>query len=129
MNPAGNIAHAEEFHEPLAEVLSRVEKELAEMARLVDHNQSLIARLTWAVGATDPSYVTAMQEADLVSQKLDGIAGFLRAIATALPADLHVDTHSATGDLLLAELTRKIGARGRDKAHDGSQLAGEFDLF
>lgn len=129
MSAEGNTALAEEFHEPLADVLSRVEGALAEMARLVDHNQSLIARLTWTVGAADPSYVAAMQEADLVSQKLDGIAGFLRAIAKTLPADFHVETHRATGDLLLADLTHKIGARGQGKAQDACQGAGEFDLF
>lgn len=128
MSAEGNTAQAE-FHEPLADVLSRVEGTLAEMARLVDHNQSLIARLTWTAGAADPSYVAAMQEADLVSQKLDGIAGFLRAIAKALPADFHVETHRATGALLLADLTHKIGARGGEKAHDAGQAAGDFDLF
>ncbi|HWK67423.1 MAG TPA: hypothetical protein VNS34_21050 [Rhizobiaceae bacterium] len=129
MNAEGNIALAEEFHEPLADVLSRVEGVLAEIARLVDHNQSLIARLTWTAGAADPSYVAAMQEADLVSQKLDGIAGFLRAIAKTLPADFRVETHRATGDLLLAELTRKIGARGREEPDAAGEGPGEFELF
>ena len=81
MLPAQTIAaHAEEFHEPLAAVMLRVEEELTAMARLVDHNQSLVARLTWAAGAADTAYVKAMQEADLISQKLAGIADFLRMI-------------------------------------------------
>ncbi len=129
MSPAGNVVHVTEFHEPLAEVILRVEKELAEMARLVDHNQSVIARLSWTAGASDPSYVSAMQEADLISQKLDGIAGFLRAIAAAVPADLHIETHRATSDLRLEELTRKIGAKGYASAHNASHGAGDFDLF
>lgn len=129
MNAVGKVAQAEEFHEPLAGVLLRVEKELAEMARLVDHNQSLIARLTWSVGGADPSYVTAMQEADLVAQKLDGIAGFLRAIANSVPPDFQVETHRASTDLLLAELTRKIGAKGGEKADAVPHSAGDFDLF
>jgi hypothetical protein len=129
MYAEGNTALAEEFHEPLADVLSRVVGVLAEMARLVDHNQSLIARVTWKTAATDPSYVAAMQEADLVSQKLDGVAGFLRAISNALPPDFRVETQRATDDLLLAELTHKIGARGGEKAQDAGEGAGEFDLF
>jgi len=129
MNPANNVAHAEEFHEPLADVIMRVEEELEDLARLVDHNQSLIARVTWDVGAADPGYVRAMQDADLISQKLVGIANFLRSIADVVPADFHVETHRATGNLRLAELMRKIGAKGRDMDHNGNHDAGDFDLF
>lgn len=128
-HPAQNVAYAEEFHEPLAEVMLRIERELSDMARLVDHNQSLIARLTWDAGAADAGYVKAMQEADLISQKLAGIADFLRTMADAVPADFQVETHRATGSLRLAELTRKIGARGREVDHGGKHGAGDFDLF
>ncbi|WP_202333365.1 hypothetical protein [Mesorhizobium sp. L-8-3] len=129
MLTAQTIAHAEEFHEPLAAVMLRVEQELAAMAQLVDHNQSLIARLTWAAGAADTAYVKAMQESDLVSQKLAGIADFLRMIAEAVPADFHVETRRATGKLRLDELVGKIGAGNGDKARGGKHEAGDFDLF
>lgn len=128
MKPAQNVVGAEEFHEPLADVIMRIERELTDMARLVDQNQSLIARLTWNAGAADPGYVKAMQEADLISQKLAGIADFLRTMADTVPADFHVETHRATGNLRLAELTRKIGARGREMGNPDHQ-AGDFDLF
>ncbi len=129
MLPAQTIAHAEEFHEPLAAVMLRVEQELAAMARLVDHNQSLIARLTWDAGAADAGYVRAMQESDLVSQKLAGIADFLRMIADAVPADFHVETRRATSGLRLDELVGKIGAKIGATAGRGKQEAGDFDLF
>lgn len=129
MLPAQTIAHAEEFHEPLSAVMLRVEQELTAMARLVDHNQSLIARLTWDAGASDAGYVRAMQESDLVSQKLAGIADFLRMIADAVPADFHVETRRATAKLRLDELVSKIGGRGCEMAQGGRQEAGDLDLF
>jgi hypothetical protein len=129
MTPAQNLSYADEFAEPLAEVIMRVEDELSDIAKLIDYNQSLIARLTWEAGASDPSYIKAMQDADLISQKIAGIAGFLRALADATPPDFHVDTHRATGDLRLTELTHKIGARGRELDYKAAFEAGDFDLF
>lgn len=129
MLPAQTVAHAEEFHEPLAAVILRVEQELTAMSRLVDHNQSLIARLTWDAGAADAAYVKAMQESDLISQKLAGIADFLRSIAGTVPADFHVETHRATGALRLDELVGKIGARAGRAPQGGKHEAGDFDLF
>jgi hypothetical protein len=70
-----------------------------------------------------------MQEADLVSQKLAGIADFLRTMADTVPADFHVETHRATRSLRLAELARKIGTRGRELDQAGKHDAGDFDLF
>lgn len=119
----------EEFHEPLAAVIMRVETELESIASLIDHNQSLIARLTWQAGGSDPAYVKAMQDADLISQKIVGIASFLRAIADAVPADFHVETQGATGNLRLTELMRRIGARGDEISDRDNAEAGDFDLF
>lgn len=129
MNPAQNVAYADEFHEPLADVISRVEKELTDIARLIDYNQSVIARVTWTAGGTDPDYVKAMQDADLISQKLAGIAEFLRHVADAVPQDFRVETHRAIGSLRLDELLHKIGAGGRKEDYKAAFEAGEFDLF
>jgi hypothetical protein len=129
MASAKQTSATQEYHEPLANVITRVEKELENIASLIDHNQSLIARLTWQAGGSDPAYVKAMQDADLISQKIVGIANFLRAIADAVPADFHVETQGATGNLRLAELIRKIGARGGEIDHREDSEAGDFDLF
>jgi hypothetical protein len=129
MQPAQNVAYASEFHEPLASVISRVEEELGDIAQLIDYNQSVIAKLTWEAGGSDPAYVKAMQDADLISQKLAGIAEFLRNVADAVPPDFHVETHRATGNLRLAELMHKIGAKGREMDYKAAFEAGDFDLF
>mgnify|MGYP000955404052 CR=1 FL=1 len=129
MNSAQNVAHDDEFHEPLADVIARVEEELTDISRLIDYNQSEIARLTWSAASSDPTYVKAMQDADLISQKLAGIAQFLRNVADAVPADFRVETRRATGNLRLDELMHKIGANGRKHDYTAAFEAGEFDLF
>ena len=129
MPSSRTAAMAQEFHEPLRGVITRVERELEDIARQIDHNQSLVARLTWAVGGGDPAYVRAMQDADVISQKLVGIADFLATVASAVSADFTVETKQATGKLRLAELKRKIGSGSHDAGQSGPHEAGDFDLF
>ena len=115
--------------EPLGEVLTRVQAELDEIARHIDRNQAAIARATWHAGAGDPGYVKAMQEADLNTQRIAGVAGFLRALGDAAKPHWLVDTATATAMLTLAELARSIGIDGRDAPAGDEGAAGDIDLF
>ena len=129
MTPAAKPTYTEHGSELLADVIERIEGELVDIARLIDANQSLIARLTWDAASADPSYVRAMQDADLISQKIAGIAGFLKALADSVPAGFEVDTRIAVGSLRLDELLHKIGARGREQDYKAAFDAGDFEMF
>ena len=122
-------AAAQIHAEPISAVLERVGAELEAIAHRIDQNQATIASTTWNVGAGDAGYVRAMQDADLSAQRIAGVAGFLRTIGGAAPADWHVDTASASDTLKLAELVRTIGAVGAATLPAKETDAGEIDFF
>ena len=115
--------------ELITDVLARVRAELDEIARRIDHNQAMIARSTWDVGAIDSDYVKAMQDADLSAQRIAGVAEFLRAIGDASHPQWRIDTSIATDTLTLTELIRSIGTAGLDIQAKDENAAGEVDLF
>lgn len=115
--------------EPITDVLARIQIELEDIARRIDHNQAAIAKTTWAVGAADHDYVKAMQDADLSAQRIAGIADFLRAIRGASHPDWRIDTSAATGTLKLTELIRAIGSTTETIERKDEASAGNVDLF
>jgi hypothetical protein len=68
---------------PLSVTLDRVAQEVADLARLGETLQSVISRL--AAGPADPLTLMDAQGADLLSQRLEGLAAFVRALAQAAP--------------------------------------------
>jgi hypothetical protein len=115
--------------EPISDVLERVRAELEDIARRIDSNQALIAKSTWDAGANDADYVKAMQDADLSSQRIAGIAGFLRLIGDAAHPNWRVDTGTASGTLTLTELIRTIGSAGSAIEPKDKNDAGAVDFF
>lgn len=120
-----SLRHAES----ITEVLARIHSELEDIARRIDHNQAMIARSTWNIGAIDEDYVKAMQDADLSAQRIAGVAEFLRAVGDATHPHWRIDTTAATGTLKLTELIRSIGQAGLDIQAKDEDAAGDVDLF
>ncbi|MEO3389358.1 hypothetical protein [Mesorhizobium sp. CAU 1741] len=115
--------------ERMTDVLVRIHAELEEIARRIDHNQAMIAKSTWNVGAADEDYVKAMQDADLSAQRIAGVAGFLRALGDASKPDWRINTAGATSTLKLTELIRAIGTTDALIAAKPEDDAGNVDLF
>lgn len=115
--------------EPVRDVIVRIEAELEAIAHAIDANHARMAVAVGQAGSPSPAVVQAMQEGDLLYQKIAGIAGFLRALVLEMPAEWTLDTASATRALGLVELARKIGAHGHaPHAHDDVDY-GHCDLF
>lgn len=99
---------------PIAEPLRLAAIEVTELARLGDRLQGVIASLSANYGGRpDPGLVIEAQAADLMSQRLMGLAAFLSALAEAAPADATVDIYEAVMDLTLAEQARRLGGPGQ----------------
>ena len=95
---------------PIAEPLRLAALEVADLARLGDRLQGVIASLSAnRSGRPDPGLVIEAQAADLMSQRLMGLAAFLTALAEAAPADTSIDIYEAVMDLTLAEQARRLG--------------------
>ena len=114
---------------PLAEPLWLAAAELAELARLSDRLQHVMSRLP-ARRELDPDFLTEAQAADLLSQRLEGMAAFLRVIAASAPQDVTIDVYAAVMDLTLAEQARRLsGLPPAEDRREPPQTCGELQLF
>lgn len=92
----------------LRESLGLVAQEASELVDLGDQIQGLISRLVAAALPSDPTVLVDAQAADLLSQRLAGLAGFVKALADAAPAGLAADIEAAIRTLTLAEQARRL---------------------
>jgi hypothetical protein len=112
---------------PLAEPLHLAAIELADLARLSDRLQRSIARLTADLGPPDAGFMTEVQAVDMLSQRLDGMAAFLRVLAAAAPPHVTTDVHAAVMGLTLAEQARRLSGAHAPPAEAAAE--GELQLF
>ncbi|HET6969957.1 MAG TPA: hypothetical protein VFH92_02430 [Phenylobacterium sp.] len=113
---------------PLAESLSLVAEEVDDLVSLAETVQTVISRL--AVGAgdlPDTALMVDAQAADLLSQRLSGLAAFVRALAEAAPCDLSADIEDAVRALTLSEQARRLA--GPLLAPPAEAGAGELTTF
>jgi hypothetical protein len=92
---------------PLAETLDLVAREVADLARMADRLERVIQRLA-ADGVRDPAALMDAQAADLLTQRLDGLAAFVGALAGAAAADVSIDVAGAARRLPLADQARRL---------------------
>jgi hypothetical protein len=94
---------------PLTESLSLVADEVDDLVRLGETVQAVISRLAvGAGGLPDAGLVVDAQAADLLSQRLAGLASFVRALADAAPRDISADIEGAVRALTLSEQARRL---------------------
>lgn len=109
---------------PLNDVLFRVAGELGRMAREGDRLQACIGAL--ALRSGDPALACDLQSIDSLVQHLEGLAGFLTALASGAPPRARVDIRSALDRMPLDALAR--GLAGAAPARN-SAPAGVLELL
>ena len=115
---------------PLAEPLSLAALEIADLAGVADVLQGVIARLAAQAGRPDAELMADAQAADVLSQRLEGVAAFLRALAKAAPAGVTTDVHAAVMDLTVAEQARRLcGPPAAVAAQTLLAISGDVTLF
>jgi hypothetical protein len=92
----------------LRESLDLVAQEANDLVNLGDQIQGVISRLVGAALPRDPTLLVDAQAADLLSQRLSGLANFVKALADAAPAGLAADIENAIRTLTLAEQARRL---------------------
>jgi hypothetical protein len=113
---------------PLSESLGLVADEVDELVRLGETVQSVISRLAiGAGGPPDAGLMVDAQTADLLSQRLAGLAAFVRALAGAAPGDLSTDIGDAVRALTLSEQARRLSGPVLAPSADAS--GGELTTF
>lgn len=92
---------------PLPQSLDLVAEEMAELVDLAERVQAVIARMARAAPPDVGALVDA-QAADLMSQRLQGLTGFVRALADAERSENYADIERAVRALTLAEQARRL---------------------
>lgn len=115
---------------PMAEPMRMAAIEIAELARMSEGLQSLIARLAACEGPPPVALLVEAQSADLLSQRLAGLAAFLDALADGAPPDAKTDVSRAVFGLMLAEQARRLsGAPPEVHCAAAAEADGELFLF
>lgn len=116
---------------PIAEPMRLAAREAADLVQLSDGLQIVIARLAACEGLPSAELVMEGQAADLLSQRLAGLAAFLDALADAAPEDARTDVRAAVDGLLLAEQARKLSgpAAAFEPFETADVDAGDLCLF
>lgn len=115
-----------EVRQSLAGSLNLVAQEVTDLVAVGDQLQSLISRLVAAAPA-DPSALVEAQVADLLSQRLSGLAAFVRALAEAAPADAGADIGAALRLLTLTEQARRLSDPTSPSAVDAGEALTFWD--
>ncbi len=97
------------FVRPMPRLLHLVADELADLARLGSSLEQLVGRLSADCILADAQALTDAQAADLLVQRLNGVATYVRALAGACADETAVDVLAAVADLTLAEQAGRLG--------------------
>ena len=112
---------------PIAEPLQLAALEVADLARVADDLQHVIARLASAARRSeDQDWLMDAQAIDLLTKRLAGMAAYLDALARAAPPDALIDVNEAVIALTLAEQARRLAGPLPPRAPAAS---GELTLF
>ncbi|MBI4275784.1 MAG: hypothetical protein HY659_13905 [Rhizobiales bacterium] len=102
----------------VAGILGRLESELTNLARLADQLQEAIGELiAQAPPAPRHSFLSKVQNLDLLVQSLHGIATYLSILSRAVPAGWTLDPGAAASAVKLSNLAQRLlddAARGAD---------------
>jgi capsid protein len=129
MSLPAQVTEHDPHHETVRDVIARIETELEKIAHSIDVNHAHIAVAVGDAISGKPGFIRAMQEGDLIYQKVAGIAGFLRSLMEVMPQEWEVETGVATRDVKLAELASKIGARHHAVDVVRKDEFGDCDMF
>lgn len=113
---------------PIADVLSRAGHELTQLAWLLDHLQEQIGPHIQERASRDPGILRQMQSFDRIGQNTEAIAGFLAALAHAVPRCWLVDPGAAARAIPLADLSARLGFADEDKEACATAW-GQCDFF
>ncbi|MBI1199853.1 MAG: hypothetical protein GC203_18495 [Phenylobacterium sp.] len=108
----------------LADSLGLVAQEVADLTVLADHLQGVISRMA-AAAAPDRTLMVDAQAADLLHQRLQGLASFMNALAIAAPVGAAHGVAGALRGLSLSEQARRLAGHA-PAAPEGS---GELTTF
>lgn len=111
---------------PMSDVLGAVREELGELATSARQVEGLLADLVAQVRPEIvASVVTDAQMIDALSQRLEALEIYVRALRGLVPHHWEVDQRPATALLTLSKLASRLNREDEEDLED----SGELDLF
>ena len=99
---------------PMPELLSRIQRELRQLASATDRLQAAISPAISVADLNSSGLLPAMQSLDRMSQTLCGIADFVAVIASSVPESWGVDSRAASLALSLTDLSTRLTLANTD---------------
>jgi len=115
--------------EPLAVILMKVQRELAEIAELMRAIEPVFADVDRSREEYSAADVAALQGLDLAIQKTLGLADFLTELSSGLPQEWLIDVTTALNVLKLSELQSRLLPTHSRVDPERSRAVGDLDLF
>ena len=112
----------------LGRILRAVGEEVADLGKMACGLQESLSPSEFGPG-WGRAALDRLQALDILTQRLDGIAGFLHALAPTLPADWLCDATRAAEAMTLADLARRLTCANPNTLSEPSGAAGELELF
>ncbi|ESR24224.1 hypothetical protein [Lutibaculum baratangense] len=110
---------------PMTEILGALRVELGELAASARQVEGLLADL---VARVDPSVVdsvvTDAQLVDAMSQRLEALEIYVRALRGLTPGEWEMDPRPASALLTVSQLARRLTGEQEEE-----EASGEFELF
>jgi hypothetical protein len=120
-----------EFHEPLAEILSRVGAEMQDVAVLIERLEPMLECEKVASAVDAMEHMKLLQGIDLAVQKARGLADFVDAVSNDVCADHLVDITTAINLITLSDLKKRLSADVETtvSADTYEKASGDLDFF
>ncbi|MBO6917719.1 MAG: hypothetical protein JJ858_04755 [Rhizobiaceae bacterium] len=120
-----------EFHEPLAEILSRVGVEMQDVAVLIERLEPMLECEKVASSVDAMEHMKLLQGIDLAVQKARGLAEFVDAVSNDVDVDHLVDLTTALNLITLSDLKKKLSSETETtvSADEYEKASGDLDFF
>ena len=120
-----------EFHEPLAEILSRVGAEMQDVAVLIERLEPMLECEKVASSVDAMEHMKLLQGIDLAVQKARGLAEFVDAVSNDVDVDHLVDLTTALNLITLSDLKKKLSSETETtfSADEYEKASGDLDFF
>lgn len=114
---------------PISEPLLRASEELQSMTSEVEKLEHLISAVASGSGKIDRQTINELQNVDLLRQRIENVAIFMRLISEVCPEHWTVDAQGASQALKLSDLAVRLSGEAVDRRLNVSRDDDEIQLF
>jgi len=113
----------------MSRILNQIGTELRHLVEAMEPVEDAVSRLASSATVHDRVAIEELQSLDRLCQTMAGLASFLGALALTVPRSWQVDTRTASQNVKLTALARRLGSAS-DAFHPETQdHHGDCEIF